>query len=326
MEWSRGRVRGDIEAIKDRYRGVLVASATGDALGATVEFMSPTDIRAELGVHREVVGGGWLNLAPGEVTDDTQMAMCIARSIVETDRFEPDDIAARFVEWFKSDPKDIGNTTRHALRQLAGGVGWREAGETTHREMRPRDASNGSLMRIAPVPLIAPYDLDSTLRFAADSSRITHANPLCIDACRAAAAAIAALVLDPAADPLEAARGGAESDDVQAAIERAPIARVKDLAAGGYVLDTLEAAFWSVVRHDSLEDAIVAAVNLGNDADTTGAVAGAIAGARWGMTAIPERWLTVLRDLDELVRLADGLCAIAFPGEASVLGARHPAD
>ena len=303
------------EATRDHYRGVLVASAIGDALGATVEFMAPADIRSTIGVHREILGGGWLELTPGEVTDDTQMALCIARSIVGVGRFDPDDIASRFVEWFRSDPKDIGNTTRRALQHLARGVSWSESGLRTHVEMRPRDASNGSLMRIAPVPLLAPYDLDATLHDAEQSSRITHANPLCVDACRAAATVIASLVRDPDSAFIDAALHAASVAEVQAVIERAPHSTPERLRAGGFVLDTLEAALCAVSSSNSFEDALVAAVNLGNDADTTGAVAGAIAGAKWGMSSIPARWLHVLQNRDELVSLADGLYSLAFEGD-----------
>ncbi|MEI2616902.1 MAG: ADP-ribosylglycohydrolase family protein [Thermomicrobiales bacterium] len=133
----------DHEQLRDRYRGVMLGMAAGDALGATVEFQTPAQIAEQYGVHRAIIGGGWLDLAPGEITDDTQMALCIARSFVARGRFDPDDVAARFVEWFHSHPKDIGNTTRFALELLAADTHWEEAGRLTHEAMQPRDASNG---------------------------------------------------------------------------------------------------------------------------------------------------------------------------------------
>jgi len=294
----------------DQYRGVMLGMAAGDALGATVEFQPPDQIAANYGVHRAIVGGGWLGLAPGEITDDTQMALCIARSIVERGRFDPGDIAARFVEWFGSNPKDIGNTTRHALELLDAGVQWEEAGRLTHEAMKPRDASNGSIMRCAPVALATRDDPLENARCSADSSRITHANPLCVDACVTVNAAIAVLLARPDADPIAAAASAATLDEVRAAVEAAREAIPATLPAGGYVLETLTAALWAVTHHDSPEDAIVAAVNLGNDADTTGAVAGALAGARWGAEALPARWRDVLVDRDELTRVADALLAL----------------
>jgi ADP-ribosyl-[dinitrogen reductase] hydrolase len=303
---------GDLDALRDRYRGVLLASAAGDALGATVEFLSPADIRSRYGVLRDIVGGGWLRLPAGEVTDDTQMARCIARSIVETGGFNPADIAARFVEWYRSNPPDIGNTTRHALRLLGESVGWDEAGERTHLALQPKDASNGSLMRTSPVALLTRGDPAANAACSRDASRITHANPRCQDACVAFDAALAAVLDDPAADILSIARAAASDADVAQALANVPERGVVPGDAGGSVLSTLQCAFWANLTHDTLEDAVVAAVNLGQDADTTGAVAGALAGARWGVAAIPDRWLAVLRGGDELIALADGLLELSI--------------
>lgn len=304
----------DTERLRDRYRGVMLGKAVGDALGATLEFLAPEEVSARFGVHREIVGGGWLHLAPGEITDDTQMALCIAHSLAEQGRFDPDDVTARFVAWFQSDPKDIGNTTRHALELLDGGMPWNEAGRRTHEALRPRDASNGSIMRCAPVALAAGGDPDLNARWSADSSRITHANPLCVDACVALNAALAALVSDPGADPIDAAVAAASLDDVRQAAAAARSASAATLPASGYVLDTLSAALWAVATHDDPESVIVAAVNLGNDADTTGAVAGALAGARWGAAALPPRWVDTLVRRDELTSVADALLAVGQRG------------
>lgn len=301
----------DLEALRDRYRGVMLASAIGDALGATVEFMSRAEIRARYGVHREIVGGGWLGLPAGAVTDDTQMALCIARSLCDLGRFDPADIAARFVAWLRACPPDIGNTTRHALDLLASGVPWHEAGERTHRALRPNDASNGSLMRTHPLALFARTDRAANAAHTRDASRITHANPRCLDACVAFTASLAAVLDDPAADALAVARATARRADVREALSTVPRGNAAPGDAGGSVLATLRCAFWAVMRHESLEDALVAAVNLGQDADTTGAVAGALAGARWGMAAIPTRWLDALADRDDVLALADGLFALS---------------
>jgi ADP-ribosyl-[dinitrogen reductase] hydrolase len=297
----------DQEALRDRYRGVLVASAVGDALGATLEFMSRDEIARQHGQLREIVGGGWLKLPKGEVTDDTQMALCIARSLAERGAFDADDIATRFVEWYRSNPPDIGNTTRDALARLAAGVPWQEAGQQTHERMRPRDASNGSVMRCAPVALFARADPAANARFSADSSRITHANPLCVAGCITLNAAVAALLDDPASNPLDAAVAATDNETILDALRAVPAQTAETLDAGGYVLATLTSSLWAVMTHESLEEAIVAAVNLGDDADTTGAVAGALAGARWGYAAIPDRWLDVLRGREELESLADRL-------------------
>ena len=253
----------DREGLSDHYRGVLVGSACGDALGGTVEFMSREAIRRRYGELRDIVGGGWLKLPAGEVTDDTQMALCIARSIAELGSFDGDDIARRFVEWYRSNPPDIGNTTRDALRRLANGVPWQEAGAQTHSAMRPRDASNGSVMRCAPVALFARADPAANARYSADSSRITHANPLCVAGCVALNAAIAALLDDPTTDPIAAARTAIDDTMIQETLAAAPSQNAESLDSGGYVLATLQSSFWALATHDSLEETIVAAVNLG---------------------------------------------------------------
>lgn len=299
------------DGLRDRYRGVLLGKAVGDALGATVEFMSRDMIQREYGTLREIIGGGWLNLPAGEVTDDTQMAICIASSIVERRGFDPEDISTRFVAWYRSNPPDIGNTTRHALRQLSSEVPWEEAGLNTHLAMRPRDASNGSVMRCAPVALLDRLDPEVNRQHSIDSSRITHANPLCTEGCVALNAAIATLLNDPHSNPVAVAGAVASSAEMREALAAIPGHTAETLDSGGYVLATLQSAFWAVTRHHSFEEAVVAAVNLGQDADTTGAVAGAIAGARWGASAIPERWLGVLIAREELTGLADGIFDLA---------------
>lgn len=297
--------------LQDRYRGVLLGKAVGDALGATLEFMSRERIRTEYGELREIIGGGWLNLPAGEITDDTQMAICIAGSIVGQGEFDPVDISKRFVEWYRSNPPDIGHTTRHALAQLANGVPWDEAGQNTHVAMRPRDASNGSVMRCAPVAMLDRMDPAANARNSADSSRITHANPLCVESCIVINAAIAALMNDPHVDPVSIAGAVTENETVLAALEGISKATAENLDAGGYVLATVQSALWAVTHHRTLEDAIVAAANLGEDADTTAAVAGALAGAKWGASAIPQRWLDVLLHREELESLADGIFTLS---------------
>lgn len=301
----------DEEALRDRYRGALLASACGDALGATLEFMPREEIQEQFGTLRDIVGGGWLHLHPGDVTDDTQMMLCIGHSIVQQGAFDPEDIAARFLAWYRTDPPDVGKTTGAALAYLDQGLPWDEAGERGHRERQPNDASNGSIMRCAPVALYARGNPQRNVECSAISSRITHANPLSINGVVALNAAIARLLDDPASDFLAVAREATSEPDVQQVLDVVPGLSPADLSTSGYVLDTLQAAFWAVREHETLEDAVIAAVNLGQDADTTGAVTGALAGARWGADAIPTRWLDKLIPADELLALADELYSLS---------------
>ncbi len=146
-------VENDIR-LQDRYHGVLLGLACGDALGGPVEFKSRDEV-AELhpGGLRDFVGGGWLSLDPGEITDDTQMTLAIARSLAETGTLDMNDIARRFLDWYESDPKDIGLTTRAALVALKKGVSWEESGKRVSGYASGNAAGNGAVMRCAPVAL-----------------------------------------------------------------------------------------------------------------------------------------------------------------------------
>ncbi len=294
----------------DRFRGCLVGLAVGDALGGPLEFMSADEIVAQYGGPvSEMVGGGWLHLRPGEVTDDTQMTLCIAESIVEQGAFDMLDIARRFVAWFDSQPKDIGNITRLALADLKRGVPWQEAGRVAHQQTGGRSAGNGSVMRCAPVALYRWQNRQQLIADSVSSSRVTHWDDM---ACYGAAALN--LII---AELLQGRRGGVVEAAVEGLGTLAPavtqrLARLgqksqADLKPTGFVLDTLEAAVWCWQCAGDFEEVLVTAVNLGGDADTIGAVCGALAGADFGLAAIPARWLDVLEGRSRLVRLAGEL-------------------
>lgn len=296
-------------SLVDRYRGCLLGLAVGDALGGPVEFMTAGAIRGTHGRLREMIGGGWLHLAPGEVTDDTQLTLVIARSIARLGRVDPADIAAGFVDWYRGRPKDVGNTTAASIRHLIDGASWREAGRMTHGGDGGLGAGNGSLMRTAPLALACRRDPASLDRAGREVSAITHASPLATESCVAFDRALVA-VLEGVSDPLVAA-AAVEHDEVRAVVSAIPGLERPDVRSGGFVLETLQAALWSFARHDDFEETVVEAVNLGGDTDTTGAVAGALAGARYGVDAIPRRWLAVLQGSEELAALADRLLEVA---------------
>lgn len=296
-------------SLQDRYRGCLLGLAVGDALGAPLEFRDRSEIERDYGRLREMIGGGWLNTVPGEYTDDTQMTLGIARSVAELGRIDPADIARHFVAWYQTKPKDIGNTTARSIRYLVDGLPWDEAGERTTREMAGEDASNGSLMRTAPVALVTRQDPDALIRLSLDVSRITHANPLATWSCVALDKAIVALLADD--DDVLGAAEDVESAEVRQAVRSVESLSRDGLSSGGYVLDTLRCSLWSLLRHDTFEEVVVEAVNLGGDADTTGAVAGALAGTRYGMAGIPARWLDVLQEREALQALADRLLEVS---------------
>ncbi len=293
---------------EEQFAGCMLGLACGDALGATVEFLSRDEIRTRYGQLRDIIGGGWLRLAPGEVTDDTQMTTCIAESIVATGTVNGDDIARRFVDWLHSEPKDIGTTTRRALMYLDRGLSWQEAGERTYREAGGQGIGNAGVMRCAPVGLFRCNDLDRLIADTRLSSAITHADPLAQWAAVAVNVALRELLLNgQQPDFLERIAAVIEERAVAQAVRAIPYIREAEVRSTGYALHTMQTALWSLTHYPTFEEAVIAAVNFGDDADTSGAVAGALAGAREGAGAIPARWLAVLRPREELHALARGL-------------------
>ncbi len=285
-----------------RFRGCLLGAACGDALGAPLEFMDAKTIARQHGRVTEMLGGGWLHLPVGHYTDDTQMMLCLAQSLTSKNAFDADDIAARFVAWLKSEPPDVGIHTRQVLGRIARGQKWRDATSIVQNE-NPESAGNGSLMRCAPVALFAPNDADARREYSQVQSQITHAHLECQWSCVLVNAMIAHL-LNGATREESLAAALAECEGApQKMLDCARNASSKtrgEIPTSGYVLHTLEGALWSFLTTDSLENALIEIVNLGGDADTAGAVCGALAGAFYGEENIPSRWLDVLQNRAQL--------------------------
>ena len=296
---------------RDRYRGAMLGLAVGDALGAAVEFKSPGTFEPVTGMR----GGGPHPIKPGDWTDDTSMALCLAESLVECRGFEPGDQMRRYVRWRREGHLssigrcfDIGGATSAALSRFE------RTGDPYSGSTDPNTAGNGSLMRLAPAALAFAGDLDAAERHAADSSRTTHGAPQAVDACRFFGVVLASAARGAPKDALL-------SRDVFAA---ALVPEVEAVAAGsyrekeppairggGYVVESLEAALWAFASTESFADAVLAAVNLGDDSDTTGAVCGQIAGAYYGAGAIPGDWLEQLKMREKIETLADRLGELA---------------
>jgi ADP-ribosyl-[dinitrogen reductase] hydrolase len=294
-----------VEAI-ERYRGALLGLACGDAVGSTVEFMP----RGSFAPVTDMLGGGPFSLAPGKWTDDTSMALCLAESLVQAGRCEPADQMARYANWYEwgywsstGICFDIGLTTKGAIHQFL------LTGEALSGSADPDTAGNGSLMRLAPIALRFGHDEQLVQEMAALSSRTTHAATECLDACRVFAVALSRAlrgmpkerVLDLGGMPIESAkiRAIAAADHAAKPVEQ--------IRGSGYVVDSLEAALWCYARHDNFRDAVLEAVNLGDDADTTGAIVGQLAGATYGAADIPVAWLDRLHLAQEITGLADSL-------------------
>jgi len=279
-----------------RARAALLGGAVGDALGATTEFMKPAQIRERIGVHREITGGGWLNLLPGQVTDDTAMTLCVARGIVQARKWNLAAIADRFVHWLSGEPADVGTTCRRGIEEYM---------EKGRLEAPPdeRGAGNGAAMRVAPVALYTLGDEELLSRLAVEQAHITHHHPLSDAACVAVGRLIQRGLLRT---PLAGLRAAAEE-----LAARHPEFRFEgyDGESSAYVPDTLRTVLDAFFSTGSFEDCLVKTVNRGGDADTAGAIAGAIAGARYGLAAIPRRWVNALDAglREELASLAEQL-------------------
>ena len=281
-----------VPGVLERARGVMLGLAVGDALGSTLEF-GPR-IASVADFHTEMTGGGPFGLEPGQWTDDTAMAFALAKSLLACQSFDPHDAMTRFVAWWRKGTYscqgtciDIGSATRAALTRFER-TGDPFAGSTDENT-----AGNGSLMRLAPVALFALDNEAEAVRIAREQSRLTHAAPQCLDACEFFVRLLRSTVLGRG-HPLELGRWSGHPD-----VNRAKAAywggqERQSARAGGYAPDTLQSALWAVAGASSFEQALISAVNLGGDADTVGAVTGALAGAKWGASAIPKRWLDPL--------------------------------
>jgi ADP-ribosyl-[dinitrogen reductase] hydrolase len=281
--------------VRARAQASLLGLAVGDALGATVEFMTKGEIEAKYGVHRKMIGGGWLRLRPGQVTDDTQMSICIARSLAEVG-YCPEDIARRFVTWYQSKPPDVGNTCRRGIARFINHG-------TVFGQPNEGDAGNGAVMRMAPVAVGALADARLLERIAIGQAHITHHHALSDAASLLVGRLIQLALLGHSMDRLRS-----QVDEAVAKVPRFRFVPYGGLATA-YVVDTLQTVLHFLFTTSSFEECVVATVNQGGDSDTTGAIVGAIAGAYYGLESIPRDWLRKLDSevREELLLLADRL-------------------
>ncbi len=293
--------------LQQRFRGCLLGLAVGDAVGTTVEFQR----RGSFPPVTDMVGGGPFHLLPGQWTDDTSMALCLGTSLVERKTFDAVDQMNRYCQWREQGYLsstgtcfDIGITVSQALTE------YQISGNPFSGSTNPRSAGNGCLMRLAPIPMFYFPEVDRILHFSGESSRTTHGAVECIEASRlfgeilfrtlSGANKIEILlkhnletILSPTIQAI--ARGEYQNKSVD------------EIRGTGYVVDSLEAALWCFWTTETYEQAILAATNLGDDADTTAAICGQVAGAFYGELAIPTHWLEKLTMRAEITELADRL-------------------
>jgi len=261
-----------------RGRASFLGLALGDALGATTEFMTPGEIKAQFKVHRKIIGGGWLRIKAGHVTDDTEMSLAIARAITENESWELESIARGFVDWMRSKPIDIGSTVRKGIRNYM---------RTGQLEVAANDwdAGNGAAMRMTPVALFTLGDDELMQRYSLEQARLTHNHPLSDAACICIGRMTQAALLG--ADRFELHK---MTRDLVAEFPNFRFSHY-DGQASGYVVETLRTVFHYLFTTSSFEECLIGIVNQGGDADTTGAIGGMIAGAFYGPEALPSKWL-----------------------------------
>ena len=297
---------GAFDLRRDRAIGAFIGLAVGDALGTTIEFQARDSYSPITGM----IGGGPFGLRPGEWTDDTSMALCLAESLVANKgTISPKDLAERFVRWWQTGENsvtgrcfDIGIATRSALESYV---------RTGHPEgsASPHSAGNGGIMRLAPAAVAAKGEAAKASELARAQSRVTHAASECLDAAEALARVLTAGIEGRGHDALQAGIDAkAESPKVRVVAAGSWRGKARnDIRSSGYVVDTLEAAFWAVAESRNFEEAVLKAVNLGDDADSVGAVTGQIAGAIWGYSGIPETWTRRLAWNEKLIAIVDRL-------------------
>jgi len=304
--------------LRNKIAGALYGVAIGDALGAPLEFMSKDEITRKHGRVTEMIGGGWLNVKPGEVTDDTQMTLAVAEGIVK----DPDNpipaIGENFILWMLSNPKDIGGTCSMSIRKAAFKVGekytlikhharlnedeWVKAAKDTATTKRGRSGGNGALMRTV-YPGLYYSSYQKAQEIASAAARMTHWDASSTDACFLYTHLIHLITEARTFNIYEIT----EDTPYHAILKNR--SAIEKLEPTGYVVDSMKcalAAFWHTERFD---DAVIFAANLGGDADTIAAITGGLAGAFYGYKAIPERWIQTLdpntrAQLDRLVDAA----------------------
>ncbi|WP_314588306.1 ADP-ribosylglycohydrolase family protein [Paenibacillus terrigena] len=273
----------------NRIKGGLYGVAVGDALGGTTEFMHPREIKAQYGYLTEIIGGGVWQLEPGEVTDDTMMTLCVAEGIQKNpvDPMEP--IGRRFMEWYHTKPKDIGNTIRHVFEIYEGN--WFEAAFLSDMD-RGQSGGNGSLMRCLPVAL-AYTDLHDMERVSKIQSKTTHYDECCSEAC---------VIYNRIAHRL--LRGEELRDAIVSEVSgteyEAFIKAEPDYEPSGYVVDTFGWVLHILLNSSNFSEVVQQAANQGGDSDTIGAIAGGLAGIHWGYREIPSTYADAILIKDRL--------------------------
>jgi ADP-ribosylglycohydrolase len=284
----------------------------GDAIGTSLEFQSP----GSFSPINDMLGGGPFDLKPGQWTDDTSLALCLADSLIETKKFDPKDQLSRYLKWLdkgylSSNGKcfDVGNTTQMSLEKF------RKTGARFCGPKNPSSAGNGSIMRLAPIPLFFAANPSKAIEMSGQSSKTTHGAQTAIDACRYFGALLVGAISGANKEQILSS----PYEPIPSYWKRFPLTKeIDEIAKGsfkkknppeisgsGYVVESLEAALWAFYTSDSFKEGCLKAVNLGDDADTTGAVYGQLAGAFYGFNLIPKKWREKIAHLELIESMAE---------------------
>jgi len=289
--------------IEDSTKGCLIGLAVGDAVGTTLEFKP----RGTFEPITDMVGGGPFRLNPGEWTDDTSMALCLAQSLIYKKEFDAKDQMNRYCNWYRvgymssnGECFDIGNTVSFALNQ------YEKTREPFSGSTDKYSAGNGSLMRLAPIPIFYKDDLEKALHFAGESSRTTHGADECVESCKTFTSMIlGAFSGQPKDRILTKLIYRPTTESVKSIVSGDYLSKsYEELTGSGYVIESLESALWCFYHTNNFGDAILNAANIGNDADTTAAICGQIAGAYYGLSGIPKYWKEKLVMYSEIESMA----------------------
>lgn len=296
----------------DRAQGCLLGLAVGDAVGTTLEFHP----RGSFTPITDMVGGGPFHLKAGQWTDDTSMALCIAASLIETQRMDLRDQMDRYIRWWREGYMsstgrcfDIGTATASALRRYA------TTGNPLAGSDNPNSAGNGCLMRLAPVPIRYAHHAGLAVETSEASARTTHAAAECVQATRIFGEMLTRALngYSKAQITCDPEHTSGVSPKLNAVVfGRSYQKKPRNAIRGsGYVVEALEAALWAFCSTDNFRDCVLAAANLGDDADTTAAIAGQLAGAHYGLGGIPPEWVERTYDAGTIVKMAAELAAMS---------------
>ncbi|MGD9823062.1 MAG: ADP-ribosyl-[dinitrogen reductase] hydrolase [Desulfobacter sp.] len=268
----------DRKQIVEKAKGAFVGLAVGDALGATTEFMTPEEIKLQYGVHKQIIGQGWLYLKAGQVTDDTEMSVCIGRAIRNSQGWNLSAVAEEFANWMRGRPVDVGSTCARGIRNYI-------LNQTLEAEPSRWSAGNGALMRMLPVALYTLGNEASLAQYVVEQAHLTHNNPLSDTACIFFGRLLHDAMMGATLSQLRI-----HTDEF---VAKHPDFRYQPYPgkSSAYVVDTVQTVFHFLFSTATFEACLIGTVNQGGDADTTGALAGMLAGAVYGVDGIPKRWL-----------------------------------